>query len=110
MRRKEVASSAAVALAAVLLRFARSRCSGSCFCQREKPVSEHFTTTGRICGTVSSCFSIREETRWSNIINSPHALDQSPSLEKATEAEGGRRERASLAARGKMAECSRWRW
>lgn len=53
---------------------------------------------------------IREETRWLNIINSPHALDQFPNLEKATEAEGGRRELTTLAARGKMAECSSRRW
>lgn len=53
---------------------------------------------------------IREGTRWLYIINSPHALDQFPNLEKATEAEGGRRERTALAARGKMAESSSRRW
>lgn len=53
---------------------------------------------------------IRQGTRWLYIINSPHALDQFPNLEKATETEGGRRERTVLAARGKMAESSSRRW
>lgn len=45
-----------------------------------------------------------------NIINRLHALDQLPDLWKATEAEGGKRERTAIAARGKMAERSRRRW